>query len=231
MLAFLHTARAHVGTFDGLAREIDDGVPIRHLVREDLLAAAVSAGAITDAVRTDVESGLVALANDGARVIVCTCSTLGSVAETAAVPSEVHVMRIDRPMAEQAVALGSHILVVAALPSTFSSTVELLRETAARAERQIETTEVLCDGAWPLFEAGDLGGYAAAIARTLRSAARPGDVVVLAQASMAPVVELVRDLGVSVLSSPRLGVKAAIARLRSIAADSTRAATGQAPRP
>jgi hypothetical protein len=204
-----------VATFERLAREIDGEVLVRHVVREDLLAAAVGAGGITHAIRAGVEGELGDMATDGARVIVCTCSTLGAVAETAAVPGGVTVMRIDRPMAEKAVALGSRILVAAALSSTFSSTVELLRQAGMRAQRRIETTEVLCEGAWPLFEAGDLDGYAAAIARTLRSAARPGDVIVLAQASMAPAGKLVSDLGVSVLTSPRLGVEAVMALYRS----------------
>lgn len=38
MLAFLHTAQVHVETFGRLASEQDASIPIRHEVREDLLA-------------------------------------------------------------------------------------------------------------------------------------------------------------------------------------------------
>jgi acyl-CoA synthetase (NDP forming) len=74
--------------------------------------------------------------------------------------------------------------------------------------------EVLCEGAWSRFEAADLSGYAAEIARTIEQAARPGDVILLAQTSMAPAVELVRHLGIPVLSSPRSGVEAAMSMYR-----------------
>jgi hypothetical protein len=40
------------------------------------------------------------------------------------------------------------------------------------------------------------------------------DVIVLAQASMAPVAELLRDLRVEVLASPALGVRSALAGLQ-----------------
>jgi hypothetical protein len=47
----------------------------------------------------------------------------------------------------------------------------------------------------------------------VRGAAGNCDVVVLAQASMAPAAQALADLGVEVLSSPQLGVQAALARL------------------
>lgn len=212
MLAFLHTAHAHVETFGRLVRELDDAIPVRHEVREDLLAGALAAGAITDAVRAEIATAVRALADDGARVIVCTCSTLGGAAEATPVSGRV-VMRIDRPMAEQAVASGRRILVLAALRSTFQPTVALLHEISSDAGRPIDVVEVLCERAWRLFEAGDRPGYAAEIARTIEATALPGDLVLLAQASMAPAAELVRHLDIPVLSSPRSGVEAAVSRL------------------
>ena len=61
--------------------------------------------------------------------------------------------------------------------------------------------------------AGDSAGYHAAIAAALAGQRGRGDVIVLAQASMAGAAELCADLGVPILSSPRLGVEAALAAL------------------
>jgi hypothetical protein len=47
----------------------------------------------------------------------------------------------------------------------------------------------------------------------VRGAAGTCDVVVLAQASMAPAAAMLADLGVEVLSSPELGVQDALAQL------------------
>ncbi|WP_437317492.1 hypothetical protein [Sorangium sp. So ce385] len=214
MLAFLHTARVHVETFGRLVRAVDDAIPVRHEVHESLLADAVAAGGITDGVRSATAAVIEALAGDGARVIVCTCSTLGGVAEAVPVAGCV-VMRIDRPMAEQAVASGRRIVVLAALQSTFQPTVALLHQMASDAKRSIDVVETLCERAWRLFETGDQPGYHGEIARTIETTALPSDLVLLAQASMAPAAELVRHLGIPVLSSPRSGVEAAVSRYRS----------------
>ena len=216
MLAFLHTARVHVANFERLARELTGAIPIRHEIREALLADTRTAGVITDAVRSATTKAVQTLAGEGARVIVCTCSTLGGVAEAAPVPDGVRVMRIDRPMAEQAVTSGRRILVFAALRSTFGPTVALLRQIASDANRSIDIVEVFCECAWRLFEVGDDAGYLREIAVSVESNARSTDLILLAQASMAPAADLVVHLGIPILSSPKLGVEAAVAIYRAL---------------
>ena len=214
MLALLHTARVHVETFERIARELGQEIPIRHEVQENLLADTLKAGVITDAVRSATIEAVQALARDGAKVVVCTCSTIGGVAETAPVPNLVRVLRIDRPMAEQAVMSGRRILVFAALRSTFEPTVALLRQVASDASRSIEVVEFFCEHAWPAFQVGDHAAYAAQIAATIEATARQTDVVVLAQASMAPAAQQLGHLGMPILSSPKLGLETALSMYR-----------------
>ncbi len=214
MLTFLHTGQAHVETFDRLARELDDSVPVRHEVQAALLEQAVAAGVATAGVQLAVAETVRALASDGPAIILCTCSTIGGLAETVPVPRHVTVLRIDRAMAEQAVASGRRILLLAALQSTFEPTLALLEQIAFDANRVIEVVEVFCEFAWPFFERGDLSGYAAEIAKAIEGVARPSDLVLLAQASMAPAADLVAHLGVPVLSSPKPGLEAALALYR-----------------
>ena len=92
-----------------------------------------------------------------ARVVVCTCSTIGDVAERAA--TKVPTLRVDRPMARRAVALGARIGVVAALESTLVPTKRLVEEEAAAAGEQPAIELVVVDGAWTDFEADDMVGY------------------------------------------------------------------------
>jgi hypothetical protein len=120
------------------------------------------------------------------------------------------VLRVDRAMAERAIALGPRILVAAALASTLGPTRALLLDAAERAGKTVRINELLCDSAWTHFEQGDHAGYLAAIAKCLHSAAGAVDVIVLAQASMADAAALCIDLNIPILSSPRLGLEAAI---------------------
>ena len=210
-LAFLHTSPVHVATFDRLLAEIDPSVAARHIVDESLLDEARATGTITPALEQRIAAALRdASAPDGS-VVLCTCSTIGGSAEAAGVGAGRVVLRVDRPMAERAVALGDRILVAAALASTLAPTRALILDAAHAAGKEIELRDLLCEPAWAFFERGDLAGYAQAIADELRAGARDADVIVLAQASMAAAAPLCADLGIPILSSPRLGLEAALA--------------------
>jgi hypothetical protein len=120
-------------------------------------------------------------------------------------------MRVDRPMADLVVRKGKRILVVAALESTLGPTRELLASSARVANVDVQQADLLVRSAWAHFERGDRGPYVEAVAEAIRAGRGNCDVVVLAQASMSPAAELCTDLGVYVLSSPLIGVQAAIA--------------------
>ena len=204
-IAFLHTAAIHIAGFDALAAELAPELTLTHVVREDLLAAAEKAGGITPATSFRTQEALLALAQGGARVVVCTCSTLGAEAEKAAGEADIPVMRIDRPMADRAVREGRRIGICAALRPTLQPTRALIESSAARANRDVEIREFLFDDVWPAFREGRLADYHAGIAARLGEAAEEVDLLVLAQASMAPAIPLAGGLSVPLLSSPRIG--------------------------
>ena len=191
--------------------EIDPDVTARHIVDESLLNEARAAGTITPALEQRIATALCAASAPDGAVVLCTCSTIGGSAEAAGIRADQVVLRVDRPMAERAVALGDRILVAAALASTLAPTRALILDAARAAGKPIELRELLCAPAWALFERGDLAGYAQAIAQELRAVAGAADVIVLAQASMAAAAPLCVDLGIPILSSPRLGLEAALA--------------------
>ncbi len=217
-LALLHTGEAHVGAFADLFEEILPEAMLSHLVREDLLLRAQLAGELPPDVAAETAESLQELAGQGARVLLCTCSTLGPAVEAAAAEIAVPVLRVDRPMAEAAVAAGGRLLVVAALESTLAPTQALLRDAAADLGREVSLEVLSLPEAWEAFESGDRDDYLQQIADAVRSAvgaagSRNGtggfDAVVLAQASMAGAADRLADLGTPVLASPRLAVERA----------------------
>jgi len=211
-LVFMHTSPAHIATFDGLRDQIAPGMRIGHVVREDLLCAVRRAGAVTVAVELKLEEALNDATQAGAERIVCTCSTLGGVAETADVPGA-DVMRIDRPMAREAAWIGGRVAVCAALPETLGPTLSLVEEEIGKTGRFSTVHARVFDGVWDDFRDGRLQDYHGGIAARLRDVALTADVIVLAQASMAPAAELCGDIGVPILSSPLTGFQAAIAEM------------------
>ena len=212
-IAFLHTSPVHVETFGLLVNAVDPTLEVEHVVAEDLLAEAQRVGANDPSLMKRVQEAMANAASRGAALVVCTCSTIGGAAERTPTGAGFAVARIDRAMADRAVALGPRILLVAALESTLGPTAELIQESAAAARAQIEIEPLLVAGAWPNFLQGNRTRNVAAVAEPVRAATSSVNVVVLAQASMAPAAELLDTIGVAVLASPMLGVRSAVAYL------------------
>ncbi|MEV5437122.1 aspartate/glutamate racemase family protein [Streptomyces sp. NPDC052682] len=207
MLALLHTSPLHIPVFEALRDEDHPGLELRHFVDEGLLGRARAAGpaAVTDDVRAALREAVAA----GARAVLCTCSTIGGVAEAAAGGTGVPVLRVDRPMAAAAVAAGPRIAVLATSQSTVGPTVSLVEEEARRAGRPVQVRTLLVRDAWARFETGDTEGYARLVA-TAADSVTGADVIVLAQASMTPAQHLTTTT-TPVLTSPRPGLAAGAA--------------------
>ncbi|MFI1395705.1 aspartate/glutamate racemase family protein [Streptomyces sp. NPDC020681] len=203
MLTLLHTSPLHVPVFDALRDQDHPGVTLRHLVHEDLLARAMAEG--PQAVAADVAAVLAGAVAEGASAVLCTCSSVGGVAEAAAVELGVPVLRVDRPMAAAAAACD-RVVVVATVRSTFEPTAALIREEAAG--RAVDLRTLFVEGAWERLEAGDRDGYLDAVAAAVDTV-READVIVLAQASMTDAADRTTT-AVPVLSSPRPGLRAAV---------------------
>jgi Asp/Glu/hydantoin racemase len=122
---------------------------------------------------------------------------------------DVPVVRVDEAMAEQAVRMGRKIGVMATLRTTLEPTLALLDEKAEAAGVQVKLVPSLCDGAFDAVLAGDTETHDRILTRALQEDMKGVDVVVLAQASMARVVEAMGPgaLSMPVLSSPELAVK------------------------
>lgn len=199
-LTLLHTTPLHVATFDTLRDRMAPDLPLRHVVRPGWLARARAGGSGPETGLPAQVARLVALAPGP---LVCTCSTLGPLAEAAG------GARVDRPMMAAAARRGGRCLMACALDSTAGPSRALYLEAGGNAAglRLLTLT-----GAWPLFEAGDTAAFQAAIAAGIRSALAdsPADVVVLAQVSMAGAADLLADLPVPVLSAPAPALRAAL---------------------
>lgn len=209
-IGFLHTAQVHVATFDRLVRDANDSATCVHCVEPALLDQVRKNGPTAE-VEEATYVALEHLVDQGASAIICTCSTLGPVAEALAARLKVPVLRVDRPMARVAVQAGSTIAVIAALESTLEPTRALLHDEARRVGAFPTIIEVTVPEAWATFESGDSEGYLRQVADAARSIARDVDVVVLAQASMMGATVILVDIRTPVLASPLLALQHVLA--------------------
>ena len=135
-------------------------------------------------------------------------ATIGPAVEASASFSAVPVLRVDQPMADEAVQTGQRIGVIATLPTTLNPTRDLVQRRASAAGKSIELSAVLVEGAFEALMAGDAAKHDGLVAAALRALASQVDVIVLAQASMARVVDALaaEDKRVPIYASPGIAV-------------------------
>ena len=210
-LAFVHTVVGLAPTFAELAAELAPGAEVFHVVDESLLTVTRELGELTPQTRRRVLGHVASAADAGADLVVVTCSSIGPAVDASESFVAVPVLRIDAPMAEEAVRLGARVGVLATLSTTLEPTAELVARKAAEAGRDVDVEARVCDGAFDALRAGDRERHDELVRDGLRGLIADVDVVVLAQASMARVADTLGDeeRTVPILSSPRLGVEAA----------------------
>lgn len=203
----LHTAESNIAVFAAAASDLNiSPQSMTHHVRADLLQACESAGELTDEVRQLTADCLLELAQH-ADVVLLTCSTLGSAAELAAQQSLVPILRVDKALAESALAQGGKIHVLYAVETTRAPTQQLFSQLTGFSPENVSFECV--EGAWHIYKSGNAEGYLQLIAAAADRAYQAGaDVLVLAQASMAGAANLTQ-FGTP-LSSPECGLRAAM---------------------
>ena len=209
----LHTVPALASTFDRLAAEAVPGIERQHVVDAWMLETAIREG-VTPQVQQRVATHLAHLAECGADAVLVTCSSIGEAAEDAGGIS-IPVLRVDEPMAREAVRLAGDgealIAVFATNTATLGPTTRLIeRHIAKRASRATVSTTVV-EGAAAARANGRPEEHDGLVAEAVRSVADSASVIVLAQASMADAVSSA-GVSVPVLTSPRSGVE----RLREV---------------
>jgi Asp/Glu/hydantoin racemase len=209
-IAFIHTSPSVIPTFKSLADElVGDRAKVFNMVDESLLCDIIGHGCCPPATAKRLVGHVIAAEGAGAEIILVTCSSMGRAVEAARTLVASKVLRIDEPMAEKAVASGRRIGVIATLPSTLEPTAALIQSRAAAKNKHVELTTHVVEGAFDAVISGNGTRHDELVAAALRTMAKDVDVIVLAQASMARVVESLRpeDRPVPILSSPRSAVE------------------------
>ena len=219
-LALIHTSPVLIPLFSKLTAELLPGVECFHMLDESLIKNTLAAGRLEKATVRRVALMTELAGEAGADVVLVTCSSIGPAVDVARQMVDFPVVRVDEAMADRAVELGGRIGVAATLRTTLDPTVTLIESRARRLGLEREITPQLCEGAFEAVVAGDGALHDRIVSQGLLQLAGGVDVIVLAQASMARVVDALPPgrITVPILSSPRSAVERAGEALRSLAA-------------
>ena len=207
-LGLIHTSATLVPVFAQLCKEKLPGVEVFNIVDDSLVNGIMAAGGITPQIARRVSDYLKSAEAAGADQIMVTCSSIGPAVEAGAHAIRVPVLRVDQPMADKAVAAGKKIGVIATLRTTLEPTADLISHRAALAGKKIELSSRLCEGAFDALMSGDGVKHDTMVAAALRELSKRVDVIALAQASMARVVEALSPAHrrTPILASPGIAV-------------------------
>ena len=210
-LGLIHTSATLVPVFQALLDKYlaEKQLKIFNISDDSLIKNTIERGVLTPDTSRRVINHVASAEEAGADYILVTCSSIGPAVEIAAALTNVPVLRVDQPMADQAVQMGTKIGVVATLPTTLEPTSDLVRRRAIAAGKDIELTSRLCEGAFDALMGGKPEVHDEMVATALKELAQQVDVILLAQASMARVVSQLaeKDKKVPILTSPELAVQ------------------------
>lgn len=214
-LALLHTSPTLSPLFNELTARILPGVRVLHFVDESLIKNTIAAGNLEKATMRRLIDLVGSTFDAGADATLVTCSSIGPAVDIAAQLHDKPVLRVDRPMAEKAVAAavagGGRVGVLATLSTTLAPTVALVRRVADENGHQIEIAEHVCEGAFEAVMAGDGATHDRIVGEALTGRMAGMDAILFAQASMARALAALPEGAVAapVFTSPELGVERA----------------------
>jgi Asp/Glu/hydantoin racemase len=193
-------------------------IAVFHMVDESLIKDTVRNGSLRKVTIRRLLSMIESAQMAGADAVMVTCSSIGEGVKLAQKLFDMPVIRVDEAMAETAVRTGAKIGVLATLKTTLEPTMALLSEKAAQLDRRVELIESLCDQAFDAVLSGDTAKHDRIVSAALLDLTPRVDAIVLAQASMARVVNAMPAgaIKIPVLASPQISVKRAKEVLRQL---------------
>ena len=215
------------------------GVRVEFITDSTLLTDVRANGGPSQAVIDRMTLYAKAAEISGADLIVNSCSTVGEVADIYAKEVNVPVMKIDLPMAQEAVRLGTKIALIATLETTVvvlrDGTVvkvvlgegsepkfvitDLLPHLGAEQGKKMECTQYLQNPAWDALQAGHPEEHNRILMESIRELDKMGyDAIVMAQVSMRALLPDLKDVKTPLLCSFFSGYGAIADKLNEIAA-------------
>lgn len=231
----LHTVPALAATFDALVADAVPGAQREHIVDAWMLETAIAEG-VTPAVQARVASHLRHLQDAGADAVLVTCSSIGEAAEQAARSLRIPILRVDAPMAAQAVSLlpplpppaidsgvfrpdtpsegrttqepmaSGRVVVLATNTATVGPTTRLIEREAAARGVDAAVTATVVAEAAAARATGDQERHDRLIAGAVRAAAEAGAGVIVLAQASMAAAAESAGVAIPVLTSPAGGV-------------------------
>lgn len=204
----IYTGTSLVQPLEQIITEILPDVRSISILDNSLISEVIQAGGLTKRVMKKMLQYCEIAANEGADLILETCSSIGETVDFIQPYFEIPIVRIDRAMLEKAVDMASVIGVLGTVATTLDPTIRLMKQIAEEKNKELTSVSGLVEGAFEALTAGDGVTHDRLLREKALELVQTCDVLVLAQGSMARMEQpLAETVGKPVLSSPRIGIE------------------------
>lgn len=205
VVALIHGTPAAMSPAEDALADAAPGLRIWHLLDDRLMAEASDAGGLTPELERRMSALIEYALAGGADAVQLTCSQYGAVADgfSASVP----VRASDAAMLSRvADARPAHVGVLASLPSAAAdSVIRVSRVLGTDGVEGPQVTSIVIEGALALVGRKAFAELSDAAVRAVGAAPGPFDILALAQYSLAPIADRLREAtGTTVLSPAQL---------------------------
>ncbi len=208
-LVFIHTVAPLIALFDRLAVEMLPGVCCKHILDEPLLEAIRQRGELSPADSQRLGEHIRQAALIRADAVLVTCSTASPLVDDLRPHFSVPLIKIDEEMIRVVVKGGGRVGILVTNPTTLQPTQHMLEKEAQRGNRAMQFEMLLVEGAFAALISGDTETHDRLVRQAILDFSPRVDRLVLAQASMARVLERLPEAErpVPVISSPHLAMR------------------------
>lgn len=215
-LILLHSLSSIIVPTYELVRTMAPNVEVNHLLDETIWHELKRVGRLnTDIIRRVCFYAVIAQeANGGA--MLTTCSSLSACFEVAQRLVDIPLIRLDLPVVDRALVIGSNVGLVATAQSTVQPYIDIVGKVADQKGVMANTVDLFCDDALSALKNDEIEKHDRLVFDTINSGIKNYklDVIVLCQASLHRVLtQLEGRFDLPVLSALPLAIESALNRL------------------
>ena len=204
-IGLLHTVGFLADMFRNLLQEEIPDISSFHIVDEGILKQLMENNGLTPAIVRRISTQATLAMESGADLVLFTCSSTSPAIDTVRNLVDIPIMKIDDPMADKAVEIGGTIGIITTAKTTLKPSVDLIESCAEDKGKTVEVVSTLETEAFQARLSGNIGEHDRIVKIAIDKLSDQCDVIVLAQASMAHMVEKCQDtVDIPILASPKL---------------------------
>lgn len=206
-IAMLHTSSATLAMMQQLIADIMPEVEVMHLVEESMIKQVMKAGGVTPNIAARIADYVHIAEKADCDIFITACSSIGTAVEQCQFLTPLQLARIDSAMVKEAIEKGERIAVLATVATTLKPTLDYVQRKIQESGKPRALTPIIMEEAFHALLAGEMDTHDRIVADGLKTAFSQADVVMLAQASMARVLQQLPAPPVPVLTSPESGIR------------------------